>query len=143
MKKLYKSERDQIITGVIGGLGEYFSIDPTVLRIGFVVLVLITGIFPGVIAYIIAYFIIPETPHQVSTLVTPPPMKTPEEPKVEVKEEAPQPNFGHSMVTPEEATLTVDELMESTQKETIDGEPLATHESETKENSTESKNPTV
>ncbi len=146
MKKLYKSERDQIITGVIGGLGEYFSIDPTVLRIGFVVLVLITGIFPGVIAYIIAYFIIPETPHQVSTLVTPPPMKTSEpktEPKVEMKEEAPQPDFGHSVVTPEEATVTVDDLMEPTQKETIDGEPLATHESETKENSAESKNPTA
>ncbi|MEY4602630.1 MAG: hypothetical protein RL292_571 [Candidatus Parcubacteria bacterium] len=120
MKKLYKSERDQILTGIIGGMGEYFDIDPTVLRIGFVVLVLITGIFPGVIAYIIAYFIIPEKPHTVSTLVTPPPMKT--EPKPEVKEEAPQPGFGHSMVTPEEATVTVDDLMEPTIQEHVGGE---------------------
>jgi len=83
MKKLYKSEHDEVLTGIIGGIGEYFTIDPTVLRIGFVVLVLITGIFPGVIAYILAYFIIPERPHGLSTMVTPPPMKTPEEPAVE------------------------------------------------------------
>lgn len=81
MKKLYKSEFDQILTGVIGGLGEYFTIDPTVLRVAFVVLVLVTGIFPGIIAYIIAYFIIPEKPHAVSTTVTPPPMERPEDPK--------------------------------------------------------------
>ena len=106
MKKLYKNQHDEVLTGVIGGLGEYFSIDPVVLRIGFVILVLISGIFPGIIAYIIAYFIIPEKPHGISTLVTPPPMKTPvadptpttptteapatttpEEQKVEVKEE--------------------------------------------------------
>lgn len=81
MKKLYKSEFDQILTGVIGGIGEYFTVDPTVLRVAFVVLVLITGIFPGIIAYIIAYFIIPEKPHAVSTIVTPPPMERPEDPK--------------------------------------------------------------
>ncbi|MHB1316446.1 MAG: PspC domain-containing protein [Minisyncoccota bacterium] len=78
MKKLYKNEHNEIFTGVIGGIGEYFSVDPTVIRVGFTILVLITGIFPGIIAYIIAYFIIPDRPHGVSTLVTPPPMKTPE-----------------------------------------------------------------
>lgn len=87
MKKLYKSDFDQVITGVIGGIGEYFNIDPTVLRIAFVVLVLITGIFPGIIAYIIAYFIVPEKPHAVSTIVTPPPMEKPETPLPTVTEE--------------------------------------------------------
>lgn len=89
MKKLYKNEHDEVLTGVIGGVGEYFNVDPTVLRIAFVILVLVTGVFPGIIAYIIAYFIIPEKPHGVSTLVTPPPMKTPEpmpsKPPVEIK----------------------------------------------------------
>lgn len=148
MKKLYKNEHDEVLTGVIGGIGEYFSIDPTVLRIAFVVLVLITGVFPGIIAYIIAYFLIPERPHGVSTLVTPPPMKTPEskadvkpEPKAGVKEEAPQPDFGHSVVTPEEATLTVDELMEPTIQEHVGGELT---QAEKKENHTdEPKNPTI
>lgn len=62
MKKLYKSEQDSLVWGILGGIGEYFDIDPTVLRLGYVVLVLITGIFPGIIAYIVAYFIIPERP---------------------------------------------------------------------------------
>ena len=154
MKKLYKNEHDEVLTGMIGGIGEYFNVDPTVLRIGFVVLVLITGVFPGIIAYIIAYFIIPEKPHAVSTLVTPPPMKTPEtsavepvttptpeKPKVETKEEAPQPDFGHSMVTPEEATLTVDELMEPTVQEHVGSELT---QAEKKENRTdEPTSPTI
>lgn len=76
IKKLYKSEKDQILSGVIGGVAEYFNIDSTLLRLGFVVLVLITGIFPGIIAYIIAFFIVPEKPHHISTLVNPSPMKT-------------------------------------------------------------------
>lgn len=101
MKKLYKSEFDQILTGVIGGLGEYFTIDPTVLRVAFVVLVLVTGIFPGIIAYIIAYFIIPEKPHAVSTIVTPPPMKTPEEP---MKESTTAPEASSVETKPQEET---------------------------------------
>lgn len=103
MKKLYKSEHDEILTGILGGTGEYFSIDPTVLRIGFIVLVLITGIFPGIIAYIIAYFIIPERPHAVSTIVTPPPMKTPEDQKPPATEETK--NTTETQTTrPEEST---------------------------------------
>lgn len=103
MKKLYKSEFDQILTGVIGGIGEYFSIDPTVLRVAFVVLVLITGIFPGVIAYIIAYFIIPEKPHAVSTIVTPPPMEKPEPPLPAVTKE-PKPSTSKEIKDTTETT---------------------------------------
>lgn len=83
MKRLYKNEHDEVLTGVIGGVGEYFDIDPTLIRIGFVILVFVTGVFPGIIAYIIAYFLVPDRPHQISTIVTPPPMKTPETPVAE------------------------------------------------------------
>ncbi|MCX6703623.1 MAG: PspC domain-containing protein [Candidatus Zambryskibacteria bacterium] len=103
MKKLYKNQHDEVLTGVIGGIGEYFSIDPVVLRIGFVILVLISGIFPGIIAYIIAYFIIPEKPHGMSTLVTPPPMKTPETPVAEPTPTAP------ATTNPEEQKMEVKE----------------------------------
>ena len=61
-KKLYKSTNDVWIAGVMSGIAEYFSIDPTVLRLGYILLLLITGIFPGVVAYIIAYFVIPDRP---------------------------------------------------------------------------------
>ena len=62
MKKLYKSKTNRVFTGVIGGLGDYFSMDATVLRLFWVVIVLCTGVFPGVIAYIIGIFIVPEQP---------------------------------------------------------------------------------
>lgn len=60
MKKLYRSEKNKIFAGVLGGLGEYFEVDPVILRIIFVLLVVATGIFPGIIAYLIALILIPK-----------------------------------------------------------------------------------
>lgn len=40
MKHLYKSDTNKVLAGVLGGLGEYFDIDPVVLRLGFVFLLL-------------------------------------------------------------------------------------------------------
>lgn len=62
MKRLYKSNTNFVLSGVLGGLGEYYEVDPTLLRLAFVVLVLITGGFPGVVAYIIAAIIVPSKP---------------------------------------------------------------------------------
>ncbi len=60
MKRLKRSKSQRMFSGVIGGLAEYMSIDATLLRLIFAVLVVFTGIFPGVILYIVAMFIIPE-----------------------------------------------------------------------------------
>jgi phage shock protein C len=60
MKKLYRSEENKVWKGVIGGFGEYFNIDPVLIRIIFVFFVLATGIVPGVLTYIIAIFVIPK-----------------------------------------------------------------------------------
>lgn len=62
MKKLYRSEINKIWKGVIGGFGEYFNVDPVLLRVIFIFFVLATGVLPGVIAYIIAVFIVPKRP---------------------------------------------------------------------------------
>ena len=59
-KKLYRSKKDQIIGGVCGGIAEYFGIDSTLVRLAFVLFALIEG--AGIIAYIIAWIIIPERP---------------------------------------------------------------------------------
>ena len=59
MKKLYRNKENKMWKGVLGGFGEYYTIDPTLLRVLFVIFVILTGFFPGVIAYIIAIFIIP------------------------------------------------------------------------------------
>lgn len=58
-QRVYRSHEDRIIGGVCGGLGEYFDVDPTILRLGWVAITIFTGIIPGVLIYIIALFIIP------------------------------------------------------------------------------------
>lgn len=59
-RKLYRSRKERMIAGVAGGLGEYFGIDPTLMRILFVVAALFGG--PGIIAYLIMMIIVPEEP---------------------------------------------------------------------------------
>ncbi len=49
-----------MIAGVCGGLGEYMNTDPTLIRLIFVALLVFTGFFPGLIAYIIWWAIVPE-----------------------------------------------------------------------------------
>jgi phage shock protein C len=58
MKKLYLST-DKKVAGVCGGIGEYFEIDPTLVRLAWIVLTIMTGILPGILAYIIAAMVIP------------------------------------------------------------------------------------
>lgn len=61
-KKLYKSTKNKTLSGVLGGLGEFFNVDPTLLRLGFLLVVVLTGVFPGVILYIFAALIVPDKP---------------------------------------------------------------------------------
>jgi len=49
-----------MIAGVVGGLGEYFSIDPTLLRILYIILTLLTGVGFGIILYVVLWIIMPE-----------------------------------------------------------------------------------
>ncbi len=64
MKRLYLSATDRKISGVCGGIAEYFGLDSTVVRLGWVVGTVLTGIFPGVIGYLIAAVVIPGQPGQ-------------------------------------------------------------------------------
>lgn len=62
MKKLYKSKNDRILSGVLGGIGEFYDLDPTLIRLGYMVFVIMTAVVPGIIAYVIASIIVPERP---------------------------------------------------------------------------------
>jgi phage shock protein C len=62
MKHLYRSKQNRVFAGVVGGIGEYFDIDPTLLRVIWILILIFTGFFPGLIAYILAAIIIPEAP---------------------------------------------------------------------------------
>ena len=59
-KKLYKSNKNKMIDGVCGGIGAYLHLDPTIVRLGWVVFCALGG--SGIIAYIIAAIIIPRNP---------------------------------------------------------------------------------
>ena len=59
-KRLYKSRENKMIAGVCGGIAEYFDIDPTLVRLGWALFCALGG--SGIIAYIIAAVIIPESP---------------------------------------------------------------------------------
>lgn len=61
-KKLYKSRDNKMLSGVCGGIGEYFTIDPTLIRLLWVLLTIMSLGFGGLIAYIICAMIIPENP---------------------------------------------------------------------------------
>ena len=56
-KRLYRSESNRMIAGVAGGLGAYFAIDPTIVRLGFVALAFLGG--SGIVAYLVAWIIVP------------------------------------------------------------------------------------
>ena len=61
-KKLYKSNTNKMLEGVCGGIAEYFGIDPTIVRLAWVVFCALGG--SGILAYIIAAIIIPSTPQE-------------------------------------------------------------------------------
>ena len=61
VKRLYRSSDNRVFAGICGGLGEYFDVDPTVVRVVYVLLSLLTA-FLGVLLYIILLFVIPNRP---------------------------------------------------------------------------------
>jgi len=60
VKKLYRSGKNNILGGVCGGLGEYLDVDPTIVRLIWILLLFGWGV--GLILYLIAWIIIPRNP---------------------------------------------------------------------------------
>ena len=58
MKKLYRSS-NRIVAGVCGGIAEYFDMDPTLIRVVYLILSLFSAGFPGLLLYIILMVLIP------------------------------------------------------------------------------------
>ncbi len=61
-KKLYRSRENKVFLGIMGGLGEYFDIDPVLLRAGYIFVSVFGMFWPGVIAYLFMALIIPRYP---------------------------------------------------------------------------------
>lgn len=62
-KKLTRSREHRVLAGVMGGLGEFFGVDPVLLRLGYLILTVFTGFIPGIVGYALAIVIVPEAPH--------------------------------------------------------------------------------
>jgi phage shock protein C len=59
-RKLYRSKTDRKVAGVCGGLAQYFNIDPTLIRVVFVVLAVLGG--SGLVLYLALWIIVPNEP---------------------------------------------------------------------------------
>ena len=62
IKRLYLSDDDKKLFGLCGGIAEYFEVDSSILRLGWILFTVLTGIVPGVIAYVVAALVIPKQP---------------------------------------------------------------------------------
>ena len=63
-KKLYRSQKERMIGGVCGGIAEYFDVDPTFVRLAFVILAIAGG--PGILIYIVMLLLVPEANTQTT-----------------------------------------------------------------------------
>ena len=62
-KRLYKINQGKMIDGVCGGIAEYFNVDPTLIRLAWILITAFAG--AGVLAYIIAAIVIPRKPEDI------------------------------------------------------------------------------
>lgn len=58
IKKIQLSKKDKVLTGLVGGMAEYFNIDPTLLRILTIIAAAMTGFVPMIIAYVVAVVLV-------------------------------------------------------------------------------------
>ena len=58
--RLRRSRSNKMIAGVIAGLARYFGFDPTMARVLYVILSIVSVAFPGILVYILLWIIIPE-----------------------------------------------------------------------------------
>lgn len=58
-KKLERDRENQLVAGVLAGMANYFEKDPTLFRLLAIVFLIFTGIFPGLLIYIVAWIIMP------------------------------------------------------------------------------------
>ena len=62
---LYRSRNDKMIAGVCGGIAEWLGWTPTAVRVAYVIISILSVGFPGTIAYVILWIVMPEEPYGV------------------------------------------------------------------------------
>jgi phage shock protein PspC (stress-responsive transcriptional regulator) len=76
-KRLYRSRKHKMLGGVCGGIAEYLGVDPTIVRVAWIIVSLFP-LIPGILVYIIAWIVIPKEPgaETTSTVSASPPGTT-------------------------------------------------------------------
>jgi phage shock protein C len=59
-RPLRRSKTNRQIAGVVGGLASYFSMDATLLRVGYVIVSILSAAFPGILVYVVLWVVVPE-----------------------------------------------------------------------------------
>ncbi len=62
MKRLYRSDKNKVIAGIMGGIGEYANIDPVVIRACYLAITIFSAVFPGILVYLLLILVIPKEP---------------------------------------------------------------------------------
>lgn len=70
-KRLMRSSYDKKFAGVCGGFAEYFAMDSTIFRIVWAFVTLATGIVPGILAYVVAWMLMPQAPYLAAPAAAP------------------------------------------------------------------------
>jgi phage shock protein C len=60
VQRLRRSVADRWVGGVCGGIAEYLGLDPTLVRVVYVLLAIFSAAFPGILVYLVLWFLIPE-----------------------------------------------------------------------------------
>lgn len=61
MKRLRRSNKNKMIAGVCGGLAEYFDMDPTLMRVLYILASILSTAFPGLLVYLVMWVIVPKS----------------------------------------------------------------------------------
>ena len=61
-KRLYRSRKEKSVAGILGGIAEYLEVDPVLVRVIAIFAMIMTGVVPFLIAYLVVYFIMPIEP---------------------------------------------------------------------------------
>ena len=68
-KRLYRSQTNRVFSGVCGGLGEYFGLDATLIRLGFVFAAILGWFGPLFVTYVIMMLVVPEAPPATRSVI--------------------------------------------------------------------------
>jgi phage shock protein PspC (stress-responsive transcriptional regulator) len=61
-RRLYRSRRDRKVAGVLGGIADYWNLDPSLVRMVYVIATILTGFVPLMFIYLVMMFVVPEEP---------------------------------------------------------------------------------